>query len=294
MEINNKIFNVVLVLVATLVAAGYGLIFYLKLDGPVFFHHYYDQRIYVDREHYQDISFNLGYITDAYDDRVVIDIEFPEYPELTIQASEYGYIHPFNWGFEHNDTPGDIYGRYSVRSVYCKIIDLPEGKDLDGVVLTQARIMFDDSSEMAVDIGEIHLYEHMTGESLLEHISSSGSSDGTGKTTYRILGDLTITLIESPLMEKFKDRVQWKVNGTNPHVTVGMTLQEGNFLDVTSKVGVADDIVSEYTLFDIHPKLTFTDDHGIHYSQRFYNINSIYHNYSFTNLYRYIKARGTI
>ncbi|TCT14522.1 hypothetical protein EDC18_1053 [Natranaerovirga pectinivora] len=294
MEINNRIFKGILTLIAVLVVAGYSLVFYLKLDEPVFFQHYYDQRVYVDREHYQDISFNLGYITNAYDNSVVIDIAFPEYPEITIQASEYGYSHPFNWGSEQNKTPGDIYGRYNVRSVNCKIIDLPKEKDLDGIVLTQARILFSDSSEMTVDIGEIHLYEHRFGKSPLEHVSSSGSNNGTGKTSYRILGDLTITAIDSPLMEKFKDRVQWKINGSNPEDSLGMTLQKGNFLDVTTKVGIGDDIVSQYTLFDIHPKLTITDDDGIHYYERVYNIKSLYHNYSFMGLYRYIKAREAI
>lgn len=292
METNNKIFRVILVLVAILVAAGYGLVFYLKLEEPVFFHHYYDQGVYVDREHYQqDISFNLGYITDANDDRVVIDIVFPDYPELTVQASEYGYVDPFNWGSGTNDPLGEIYGRYSVRTVHCTIIELPNARDFDGAVLSQAKVLFSDSSEMTVDIGEIHFYRYMFGETPLEHVSSSGSSDGTGKTSYRMLENLTITDIDSPTVERFKDRVQWKVNGSNPDDAVGMTFQERTILDVTSSVGPTDDIVSEYTLFNIHPILTFTDQEGTQYTQRFLNINSLYHSHNFMDLYRYIKAR---
>ncbi len=278
-------------MVVIFVVVGYGLVFYIKLDKPVFFQHYFDQGVYVDSDYYHGNSFNLGYITDAYDDRVVIDIGFPEEPELNIQASEYGDINSFNWGSEQNNTPGDIYGRYSVRSVYCKIIDLPEGKDLDGVVLTQANILFSDSSEMTVDIGEIHLFEHMFGESPLKDVSSSVSSDRTGKTSYKILGGLTVTAIESPLTEKFKDRIQWEVNGGNPYTAVGMTFKDGSLLNVTTKISPPDDIISEYTLFNIQPKITFTDNGGKCYNQRIYSVNSIYHNYSFMNLYRYIKAR---
>lgn len=260
---------------ATFVVVGYGIIFYIMTDVPVFFQHYYDQRVYMDRNHYQNSSFNLGYITNAYDDRVVIDIVFSEEPELKFQVSEYG----------------DIYGQYSVKSLLCKIIDLPEGKNLDGVVLTQARILFSDSSEMTVDIGKIHLFEHMAEESPIKVVSSLGDSDGTEKTICKILADLTVTAIESPLLEKFKDRVQWKVNGINPNTAVGMALQEGDFFDVTSEISPPKDIISEYTLFDINPKLTFSDDNGVYYSQRLYNINDIYHDYSFMDLFRYIKAR---
>ncbi len=288
MKTNNKIFKVVLALVAIFVLLGYGFVFKLKLDEPLFFHHYYDQRVYVDRATNQDIFFTLGYITDVNDDKVVSDIVFPESPELVIQASEYGYTNISNWGFEKNDTPGDIYGRYSVRNINCKITELPDIKDL---VITKARIRFNDSTEMTVDIGEIHFYEYRFLDSLLENITSSSSSDGSGKTNYRILGNLTITAIESPLMEKVQDRVHWQVNGKNPDDSVGMRVQEGNILEVTSQVELAEDIISEYTRFDIQPKLTFTDDKGTHYFMRIYNINSLHHNYSFGSLYKYIKAR---
>lgn len=248
----------------------------------------------MDREHYQKISFNLGYITNADDDRVVIGVEFPEYPELNVQASENGFIHHFSWDSRQKNTPGDIYGRYSVRSVYCQIIDFPKGKDLGGVVLTQTRILFNDSSEMTVDIGEIHLYEHEPGKSPLKHVSSTGSSDGTSRTSYKVLEGITLVSIESPLMEKFQDRLDLEINGNNPADIVKLTLQEGNILDVTSKVGPAKDIVSEYALFDMHPKLTFMGDDRSQYSQRIYNINSLSNNYSFMDLYRYIKAREAI
>lgn len=295
METNNKIFRVVLVLVAIFMAAGYSIVFYLTLDAPVFFHHYYDQGVFVDRAHYQgDISFNLSYITNASDESVVIDIAFPEYPELIIQASEYGYVDHFNWGADVNNTPGEIYGRYSVRTVYCTIIELPDGKDPDGVVLSQARVRFSDHSERTVDIGEVHFYQRIPGETPLEHVSSSSSSDGTGKTSYRTLKELTLTAIDSPLMEKFQERVQWKINGGIPEEAVGMTFQERSILDVTSAVGLAEDIISDYTLFDIQPVLTFTDHDGTQYSQRFYNINSLYHSHSFMDLYRYINAREAL
>jgi hypothetical protein len=295
MAINSRIFKGVLLLVTILVIVGYSLVIYFRLDQPVFFDHYYDKRIYINEEQYQEISFNLSYITNVHDDRVVTQITFPEHPEVTIQASEYAYNAPFNWGSEKNKTPGDVYGRYSVRNVICKMIELPQKEDLNKIVLTHAKVLFDDASEITVDIGEINLYAYMPGEIPLEHVSTSGSSDGTGETRYRLLGNLTLTAIDSPLMANVKDSVQWEINNNIPNDSLGMTFQEGSFLDVTSRIGsMTGDIISEYTLFDIHPKLTFVDDAGIQYTQHFYNIDSLYHNYSFMTLYKYIKARGAI
>lgn len=296
METNNRIFKIIISLVAILMVVGSLFVFSLKLDEPVFFDHYYDQRVYVDKDQYhQEISFDLCYITDAFSDRVVIDIKFPEYPMIDIQVSEeYGHIPEFYWEEEQEGPLGVVHGRYSIRSVTCKIIDLPEEKTLDGLVLKKAEILFSDSKVITVDIGEIYLYEHMFGESPLEHISSSAGPGETSQTSYRILRDITITATESPLMEKFNNRVQWKINGEEPDTLVGRTLPEGSVLEVTSKVDPEDDILNKYNLFDIHPNVSFTDVSGVHYSQRFYNIDSFYPSYSFSDLHRYIKAREAI
>ncbi|TCK92573.1 hypothetical protein EDC19_1722 [Natranaerovirga hydrolytica] len=278
-------------------ALGYTLVSHIKLDEPVFFQHYYDQRVYIDnRYHNQDNPFNLQYITNVDDDRVVMAVEFLEYPELNIKVTEEQFSHSFNWGYGQDNTPGETYGWYSVRTVYCQITDFPEEKGLDGVVLTQAKILFDDFSEKTVDIGEIHLYESELGERLLSQVSASSSSYGTSSSRYKVLEDISLVTIVSPLMEKFQDRVELEVNGSNSVDIAKISLQKGNFLEVISKVGppTEEDIVSQYTLFNIHPKLIFTDVDGNDHDQRFYNINSIYHNYTFIDLYRYVKAREAI
>ncbi|MBF4692139.1 hypothetical protein [Fusibacter ferrireducens] len=294
MAINNRIFKAILILIAVLIIAGYGLVFYLQLDEPMFFYHNYDQRVFDNESNHQDISFNLNYITNARDNRVVIGIEFPKYPDIIIQATEFRARNPFNWNFKAPKVPGDIYGLYSVRSVTCNLMEWPRGRALDDVVLEKAKILFSDASEIVVDIGTIQLYTERFDTIPLEPVLSSSSSDGSGKTAYKILENLTIVAVDSASMEKFKDRVQWQINTKTPEDSVGMTFQEGSALEVTSRVDSTEDIVSEYTLFDLHPKVIFMDDNGVQYTQRFYNIDSIYHNYSFIELYRYIRARRTI
>lgn len=295
METNNRIFKAIIAMFVILALTGSAFVVLLRLDEPLFFDHYYDQRVYGDKDQsYKEISFNLCYVTDAFSENVVIGLVFPEYPEIDIQVSEYVNIPPFSWEKEQDITTGVTYGRYSIRTVTCKIIDLPEGKSLDGLILKKADILFSDSKEMSVDIGEIYLYKPSLGENPLEHISSSAGPGNTGQTSYRVLRDITITGTESLLMNKFNDRAQWKINGENPNTVVGRALHRGSTLEVTSKVDSVDDILARYTLFNIHPELKFTDAYGVHYSQRFYNIDSFYPSYSFIDLYKYLKSREAI
>jgi|GEM_PF-1323414 len=292
MVTNHRIFRTVLLLMGIVTIVSGSLIMYFRLDEPVFFDHYYDQRVYVGSEQYQQIFFNLSYITNVDDDRVITQITFPEHPEVAIRASEYGYGTVLNWESERRRTPGRVYGRYSVRNVTCEMVEFPQSEDMDEIVLTRAKVLFDDASEMVVDIGEIHLYGFVFKKTPLEHVATSGSSNGTGETNYKLLENLMLTAVDSALMPKVKDSVQWEINNSNPEDLVGMTFEEGSSLDVTTKISFTKgDIVSQYTLFDVKPELTFVDDAGNEYAERLYNIDSLYHSYSFMTLYKYIKTR---
>lgn len=291
MAINNRIFNAILILITVLMMVGYSLVFYFKLDEPLFFYHYYDQRVIVNESRYQDVNFVLEYIANARDEKVVIGVEFPESPEIKIQVSAFDSSNPFNWSSEKHRALGDIYGQYSVRRVNCMLIELPNIEEMDGIVLTQAKIKFSDASVMTAHIGEIHFYTERFREMPIETFSTTGSSDGTGETSFKILENLTLTAIDSTFMEKFKDRIQWQINDKSPEDSIGMTFKEGSLLEVTSRVNPTEDIIARYTLFDAHPELIFIDDNGLQYSKRLYNLDSLYHHYSFMELYQYIKAR---
>ncbi len=291
MTINNRIFKAILVLVIVLMVLGYSLVFYLRLDKPLFFYHYYDQRVIINESRYQDVNFILNYITNVRDEKVVTGIEFPEYPEIKIRVSAFDSNNPFNWSSKKHKALGDIYGQYSVRRVNCMLTELPNTEKIDGIVLTQAKIKFSDESVITANIGEIHFYPEMPIEIPMEAFSSTGSSDGTGETSFKILKDLTLTTIDDTFMEKFKDRIQWQINDKSPEDSIGETFKKDHLFEVTSRVTPTDDIITRYTLFDAHPELTFVEDNGLQYSQRLYNLDSLYHHYSFMELYRYIKAR---
>ena len=294
MNVNDRIFKAVLLLSAILVAAGYGLVFFIRLDQPVFFHHYLDQRVSMDREvNYQGGGFNLKYITNLDDDRVVIDVEFPEFPDLVVHSSEFYHTDHFNWGQNQGVSPGETYGRYSLRTVYCEIVDLQDD-DFESAVVTKAKILFGDFSQILVDIGEIHLYRHDYRERPFEHVSSTGSSDGSSSTNYRILEDMTLVGFESDLMKRFEDRISWKINGMMPDDAPGTELIEGSIFSVSSNIKPSEDIKSRFAIFDVQPELVFELADGSLVTQRFYNINSLYHHYSFKDIFSYLRERGEI
>lgn len=290
MEKNNRIYKGILILAAVLVLAGTGIVYYFRLEQPVFFAHYYDVR--VDRESSYSEDMILRYVTNAYDRRVVTAVEFLEIPGVMLWASEREEA-IFSWEGEDDSIPGEVHGRYSVRKVYVRNFSLPEDVEADGKVLRKAKVRFDDGSEMTVDMGELHLYEDERRDEThpFEHVSSSSSSDGTSQTVYRILDELTVTEAENPLAERLKGRLDWRLDEKEPDEAVGSIYGERSILSVSSSVLPGEDILSAYALFDFHPVLTFTDQEGRVHTQRFYNMRSQKENHSFLGLHAYISAR---
>ena len=145
-----------------------------------------------------------------------------------------------------------------------------------------------------MDIGELHLYEpqRTEEESPYEHVSSSGSSDGTSLTVYRMLEELTLTEVESPLADKLKGRLDWRIGGNAPEESLGLVFGEKSILNVSSEVLPGEDVMEAYAVFDVHPQLTFTDGEGKRFTQRFYNMRSQAENYSFSGLRAFIRERG--
>lgn len=290
MEKNNRIFKGILVLALILILAGSGSIYCFRLDAPVFFPHYYDLRVQRDDMYAENLV--LRYVTNAYDTREVTAAQFVEVPEVTLFASEREEA-IFPWESQEKGVPGEIHGRYSVRKVYVRNLSIPEEVQVDGKVIRNLKVQFDDGSEMTVDIGELHLYEpqRREEESPYEHVSSSGSSDGTSLTVYRMLEELTLTETKSPLADKLKGRLDWRIDEKLPEEAVGHVYGEGSLLNVSSEVLPGEDSMDAYAVFDVQPQITFMDGEGKRFTQRFYNMRSQAENYSFTGLRAFIRER---
>lgn len=294
METNNKLYKVALLTIGILLGFSLIVISYLKLDKPIFFEHYYDLRSNIGHEEYEEIPFSIRYITNIDERSAVIDIEFPEYPQVIGQASEYDYMDSFNWGYDSNDTLGESYGRYSLRTVYCSIIS-PQDNSYGDMIINEALISFDDGSKELIDLGELHLHGYVSRTELLESNHSSASSDGTSESRYVISGKFTYDSLESPLLNQFSDQVTLDINGVEISQAKGLVLEDGEHMTIKSQLKNSDNLTEDYRLYDIQPKFTFIEENGDAQNVIIRNIYNMYNNdYNFINFIRYLREREVL
>jgi hypothetical protein len=292
MELNNRLFKGTVILIGILALASLVAMLQMRLDKPVFLDHYYDLRVHKDGNYHQE--FRLTYITNVHDSRVVNHVEFPEHPYIRVSASEQGFMSPFSFDSSNQQPPGEVHGRYSVRTVYCQIDALAGVEEMDGTVVRTARIFFNDGSRMDVPIGELHFYSFGFEDSSFDSVSSSGSSDGSSSSRYRAREDVTLLSVENQMLERFEHRLDLKINDHAIDGIHGLEIKWNEHMTIRSKLYPGSDPLDVYTMVDIHPELYFKRSDGQTESMRFYNIDSIYHGFNFMDLYRYLKAREVL
>lgn len=292
MKLNKKLIKGVIILTGLLALASLAAMLHLRLDNLVFLEHYYDLRVHQEGDYYQE--FRLMYITNAHDKRVVNHVEFPEYPYISLSATEQGFMNHFPWESSNGQTPGEIHGRYSTRTIHCRISQVPSADELDGAVVKTARVFFNDGTQMDVNIGELHFYVFGFDDRSFESVSSSGSSDGSSSSRYRAIEDVTLASVKNPMLERFEHRLDLKVNDHVIDGIDGLEIKEREYLEIRSKLYPGSDPRDVYTMVDIHPELTYEKSDGEMGKMRFYNIDSIYHGFNFMDLYRYLNAREVL
>ena len=292
MELNNRLFKGTVILIGLLALASLVAMLQMRLDKPVFLDHYYDLRVHEDGNYHQE--FRLTYITNVHDSRVVNHVEFPEHLYIRVSATEQGFMSPFPFDSSNQQPPGEIHGRYSVRTIYCQISETPSVEEMDGTVVRTARIFFNDGTQMDVPIGELHFYRFGSEESPFDSVSSSGSSDGSSSSRYRAREDVTLISVENQMLERFEHRLDLKINDHVIDGIHGLEIKENDHLIIRSKLYPGSDPLDVYTMVDIHPELYFKRADGQIGSMRFYNIDSIYHGFNFMDLYRYLDAREVL
>ena len=292
MELNNRLFKGTVILIGLLALASLVAMLQMRLDKPVFLDHYYDLRVHEDGNYHQE--FRLTYITNVHDSRVVNHVEFPEHLYIRVSATEQGFMSPFSFDSSNQQPPGEVHGRYSVRTIYCQISEIPGVEEIDGTVVRTARIFFNDGSQMDINIGELHFYRFGSEESPFDSVSSSGSSDGSSSSRYRAREDVTLISVENQMLERFEHRLDLKINDHVIDGIHGLEIKENDHLIIRSKLYPGSDPLDVYTMVDIHPELYFKRADGQIGSMRFYNIDSIYHGFNFMDLYRYLDAREVL
>lgn len=291
MTINRNLFKAILIIVGVLMISGIAVVMTLTLDEPVFFSHYYDLGVPRDMIQGQRTSFRLQYISNSQDTRTVTAVVFDDHPDIQIHATKYPGNAVFSWNAGPQES-GEVYGRYRVHTVHCELVGAPDTATIDGIQLSRARIQFNDGSHMRADLGNIHLYLREGNRAPLDHRSSSGSSDGTSETLYKVEENLQLESIEGTLFSQMADRIRLEVNGRPVEEADGMRLEKGDRLRLTARIAPIEASSDAYTLFDVQPLITWVDDQGERYTQRVYNLSNLYNDYDFYRLYNYLKERG--
>ncbi|NSJ92676.1 hypothetical protein G7A79_26765, partial [Coprococcus sp. MSK.21.13] len=192
-----------------------------------------------------------------------------------------------------NKQTGDICGRYVVNTIYININKLD--KKLNKIELNNAKVIFDDGSTLDTNIGRIILYRDTNNhEDIVEHISSSGSSDGTSSSDQRFKKDIKLLNVESTLLDDLKDYFDLSIGNIDYKNIYGTKYEKDKILSIHSKCKTSKSILEEYSFYDINPKLYYEDNKGNRSYIRIYNINHTPYNFDLKGIFRYLKSRGVI
>lgn len=297
MKVNNRLFLSILGSISTIAIIGFLFLSYIKLDEPLFFEHYYEQQVTVLSDGDLDSQggeFELKYLTNAFEDKTVIHVEFPEEPDLVVQASEY----PFGISPSSTPTPEETKGPYSVRTVYVQPLELFGAEQFDQTTLTQAKLFFSDNSSKTVDIGEVNFYtvspDQLDTEPL-NFFSSTSTSEGDTSHFYEVKSEVTLTGVHSEHLDKFADWINFKINDQPLKTMIGKTFQSGETFSVSSEMveNRSRNILDRFTEIKIRPELTLTDAEGQQHTSRTFEIEDR-EAFTFFNLLEYVKARGAL
>jgi len=295
-ETNKRILKIgIIIIIATLVI-GLGATFYLRLDNPVFLKSYIEIDMPIlDNGRFGDTGFEIRYITNANDNRVVNHIEFDEVPGLSSSANESN--HYFDSGFfvdQNKRNPGDVVGRYSIRTIFIRIDAYEIEKILEDKHLTKAKIYFNNGETMETDIGDIVLYGYNNSDKHLDFNYSGSSSDNTSRTQGRVKEDITLIKVESPILEHAKEFVEFKIDNVGYDNISEKDYSIGDSMVVDSMFNTPDDPILKFNTYSVNPKLTFKDKDGNIFTHRFYNVDYRYYGFELMEIVEYLRARGEI
>lgn len=258
MKTNKRLFKVVLLISGVLMILGTGFLYAIRLDEPLFFHHYYDEFIISDEEGMYHDSSEFKYITNRYDERVIVGVSFPEQPDVWVQVAgfdDYNFFYMDNHEvYQHEE----IYGYYSVRKVNWEIVEVPEEVNLNNTPITQVEFLFDDSSEMLVDIGEIYLSRMTSDESVIQHVYGSSSTDGEIETRHQFIEDATVISVSSPALESIPHTQSFKLNNQEVESLEGIQAEEEDNLTVSSVVLPSEE--NKYEQYKAQLQVSFIND----------------------------------
>lgn len=291
MDKNDKSFKGILILAGVLVVIGYILTVFVRLDDPVFFDHYYDVQI-EENDDRNSFFLKLKYITNQDDNREILDVTFPEQPDLFIGFSETGdaNMNYFDWSVSHTEPQREQYGLYSVRNLYIEAIGNMDIEDLHGTNLTEAVIHYNDSSRVTAQIGKIDLLKLNSQDEVIRFNSGTETYEGVSS-SYTVHEAVTLSGLEFNGREVVEDRIDIDINGRPFGEMTGKTVEEGDpfFSQVTMQPSA--DVLKEYAMVSIYPELTVLTETGDEQTARLFRTGYETDHYSFIGLSRYVKLK---
>lgn len=294
MENNKKLLKAGIGLIAVLVVLGYIGVYLLYLDEPVFVEHYIEERVYTSQEDGpREVDLELYYITNAGDQRVVNRVEFPEYPEIEVPASEYGMSGGLAMFSPEARPPGEVKGRYSMRRVFLKFSLGEDYREEGPLEITEAVIHFSDGSTLETEIGSLHFHVDQERGQVLESRGTRGSGS-MERRTISVHQDIELMGVESPLLGKVPEDLEISINDVDYREIEGINIEAGEELLVESNTQGSGPFHQDLRYWKIRPKLRFTTDQGEEGLETLLVAWYPTRNYEFMDILRYLQQKGAI
>lgn len=283
MEVNKKILKIGVISIIIIFIIVLSFAFRIKLDNPVFLKSYIERGINLESGFYRQMDLEIKYISNTYDKREVgyIEIFNNNRSDLILLANRV-----------HQEV--ESYGLYNVNRLHLQIDYSGIIEDVDKLEFNTARIIFNNGDTIEEDLGRFILHIEDEKREDVESTSSGSSSDGTYFILSRLKEDMEIVNIESPLFKEAKELYSIKINGKDYKDTIDSSYEKGDRIRINSSFKSPEDFFDKYSQFDLVPRLYFKDSKG---EKSYISINNIsYHpnDFSFQEIYKYLKLRGEI
>lgn len=276
------------------------ILYYLKLDNPVFLKSYKDIEVVENEGNYITSGYDIEikYIANIEDNRKVSSIVFKEAPNLNFYVSENSPMGMVQF-FDYSNDNIESHGRYGIHTVLLNLNSHNYGNDLDDdIVLREATVTFNDGFTMDVDLGKLVLYkykspqENLDNEVLHGH-SIESSSDGISKSGFYVKKYIQVSDIYSKLFEHTRDLFDFNINKIGGLENRDLIYNANDNLYFTSQFNFIDDPERKLYSYDIRPVIYFKDRDGKEYEKRVYNM-TYKPLFNFIDIYKYLRETGEI
>lgn len=243
-------------------------------------------------------SLQLYYITDNKFDNSIVEITFPERPELSCYVGEPNNDFVFSYDNSFGNENTNIwrqYGRYQINQIFVNIDSVPLEEEIK---LTKVSLLWRNGKHTVVDIGTVNLYYDNSEQSSLEWKSSSSNTDGTTIVGIGVMEDVTIKSIESRLISYVDGKCTFDIDGDTYKISelndLNLDLNKGSYIKIRiNKQGLMEEKNNPYYFMDIQPRLLFNDKNGKQAYVRLYDMRYSleYKLKSENQIHQYIKER---